>query len=64
MRGWPNSNKVKTLIRPHAKANLVARGAFRDWVIDFGECGYVARYRLDANVRIILAVRHQKEVGF
>ena len=37
---------------------------FRDWIIDFGESGYVARYRLDAEKVIILAVRHQKEAGF
>lgn len=37
---------------------------FREWVIDFGDSGYVARYRLDADAVIILAVRHQKEVGY
>lgn len=37
---------------------------FRDWIIDFGDSGYVARYRLDAQYVIILAVRHQKEAGF
>ena len=37
---------------------------FREWMIDFGDSGYVARYRISANVVIILAVRHQKEVGF
>ncbi len=37
---------------------------FRDWIIDFGDSGYVARYRLDTQHIIILAVRHQKEVGF
>ena len=37
---------------------------FRDWIIDFGDSGYVARYRLDEQHVIILAVRHQKEVGF
>ncbi len=37
---------------------------FRDWIIDFGESGYVARYRLDARYVTILAVRHQKEAGF
>ena len=37
---------------------------FRDWIIDFGDSGYVARYRLDAEHVIILAVRHQKEAGF
>jgi plasmid stabilization system protein ParE len=37
---------------------------FRDWIIDFGDSGYVARYRLNAHSLIILAVRHQKEAGF
>ena len=37
---------------------------FREWIIDFGESGYVARYRIDSELVIILAVRHQKEVGY
>ena len=37
---------------------------FRDWIIDFGDSGYVARYRVDGQHLIILAVRHQKEAGF
>ena len=37
---------------------------FRDWIIDFGDSGYVARYRIDADAVTILAVRHQKEAGF
>lgn len=37
---------------------------FREWVIDFGDSGYVARYRIDSDAITILAVRHQKEVGF
>ena len=37
--------------------------AFREWIIDFGDSGYVVRYRIDADVIVILAVRHQKEVG-
>lgn len=36
---------------------------FREWIIDFGESGYVVRYRLDSSGVTILAVRHQKEVG-
>jgi plasmid stabilization system protein ParE len=36
---------------------------FREWMIDFGDSGYVVRYRIDADVVTILAVRHQKEVG-
>lgn len=37
--------------------------AFREWIIDFGDSGYVARYRIDQDAVTILAVRHQKEVG-
>lgn len=37
---------------------------FRDWIIDFGDSGYVARYRIDQQSIAILAVHHQKEVGF
>lgn len=37
---------------------------FREWVIDFGDSGYIVRYRTDAGAVTILAVRHQKEVGF
>jgi plasmid stabilization system protein ParE len=36
---------------------------FRECLIDFGNSGYVVRYRLDAEVVSIIAVRHQKEVG-
>lgn len=38
--------------------------AFRDWIIDFGGSGFVARYRPDTEKVNILAVRHQKEAGF
>lgn len=37
---------------------------FREWIIDFGDSGYVARYCIDADAVTILAARHQKEVGF
>ena len=37
---------------------------FREWLIDFGDSGYVARYRLDADEVVILAVRHQREAGY
>lgn len=37
---------------------------YREWVIDFGDSGYVARYRFDGEAVIILAVRHQKELGY
>ena len=37
---------------------------FRDWIIDFGDSGDVARCRSEAEKVIILAVRHEKEDGF
>nr|WP_280949918.1 type II toxin-antitoxin system RelE/ParE family toxin [Rhizobium aethiopicum] len=37
---------------------------YREWLIDFGDSGYVARYRMDSDTLTILAVRHQKEAGF
>lgn len=38
--------------------------AFRDWIVDFGDSGYVVRYRVADDSVTILAVRHQKEAGF
>ena len=37
---------------------------YREWPIDFGDSGYVARYRFDGEVVTIVAIRHQKEVGY
>ena len=37
---------------------------FREWLIDFGDSGSVARYRFDGAAVTVLAVRHQREVGF
>ncbi len=37
---------------------------FRDWPVEFGDSGYVVRYRFDNERVTILAVRHQNEVGF
>lgn len=37
---------------------------YREWLIDFGDSGYVARYHLDGDSITILAVRHQKEAGY
>ncbi len=38
--------------------------SFREWLISFGGSGYVVLYRHEANASVILAVRHQKEVGY
>lgn len=37
---------------------------YREWLVDFGDSGYVARYRIDGDALTILAVRHQREAGF
>lgn len=37
---------------------------FREWPIEFGSGGYVALYRFDGEMVIILAVRHGREAGY
>lgn len=37
---------------------------FREWPIDFGDSGYVVRYRVSDDAVTILAIRHQKEAGY
>lgn len=36
---------------------------FREWLIDFGDNGYVTRYHIAGDAVTILAIRHQKEAG-
>ena len=60
-------NAVKILER-HPQIGRPAEGmddlAYRELQIDFGDNGYVARYRLAEDGVTVLAVRHQKEAGF
>ena len=37
---------------------------YREWLIGFGDSGYVVRYRIDDDAVTIVAVRHQKEAGY
>jgi plasmid stabilization system protein ParE len=37
---------------------------FRELIIEFGDSGYIVLYRYDGRQAMILAVRHQKEVGY
>ena len=37
---------------------------YREWLIDFGDSGYVVLYRHDGEKVVVLAVRHQREVGY
>lgn len=37
---------------------------YREWLINFGDSGYLALYRVDGSTAVILAVRHQREAGY
>ncbi len=37
---------------------------FREWLISFGDSGYVVLYHFDGEDAVILAVRHQREAGY
>lgn len=37
---------------------------YREWLIDFGDSGYVALYRFEDDAIAVLAVRYQKEAGY
>ena len=37
---------------------------FQEWPISFGASGYVALYRLQQDTALVVAVWHQKEVGY
>lgn len=55
------------LLATHPEAGRPANGhglAFREWVIDFGNSGYIALYHFEAHEVVILAVRHQHECGY
>lgn len=46
--------------RPVDELDLV----FREWIIEFGDSGYVVMYHFDGDTAAILAVRHQREAGY
>jgi plasmid stabilization system protein ParE len=37
---------------------------FREWMVDFGDSGYVVLYCTDGSLVAIVAVRHAKEAGY
>jgi plasmid stabilization system protein ParE len=37
---------------------------FRERVIEFGDGGYIALYRFDGEMVVLLAVRHGREAGY
>jgi plasmid stabilization system protein ParE len=55
------------ILGAHPRLGRVVDGLpeeFREWLIDFGDSGYVARYRIDEDAVAILAIWHQKEAGY
>ena len=37
---------------------------YREWLIDFGDSGYIALYHYDGETALIVAVRYQREEGY
>ena len=37
---------------------------YREWMIDFGDSGYIVLYRYEEETAFIVAVRHQREAGY
>ncbi len=57
---------VKVIAR-HAKIGRPAEEMgpeYREWLIPYGDRGYIVLYHYDGHTSMILAVRHQKEVGY
>lgn len=59
-------NGVKILAHQPASGRPVEElpVSFREWPVNFGNSGYVVLYRIDTDVVSILAVRHQREIGW
>ena len=52
------------VIARHPEIGRLVRGTkpeYREWLIDFGDSGYIALYRYDGHDSLIVAVRHQRE---
>ncbi|MFI4999561.1 MAG: type II toxin-antitoxin system RelE/ParE family toxin [Reyranellales bacterium] len=57
--------KVKTLSRlPRLGRIDPEQPDYRELLIAFGAAGYFARYRPDAKLVVILAIRHMREAGY
>jgi plasmid stabilization system protein ParE len=37
---------------------------FREWLVDFGNSGYIILYHFDGETAVVLRVRHQREAGY
>lgn len=59
-------NSVKILAHQPASGRPIEAlsSAYREWPVNFGNSGYVVLYRIDTDVVYVLAVRHQREMGW
>lgn len=59
-------NSVKILAHQPASGRPVEElpASFREWPVNFGNSGYVVLYCIDNDVVSVLAVRHQREIGW
>lgn len=37
---------------------------YREWLVPFGQGGYLVLYRLDGDTVVLLAIRHGREAGY
>jgi plasmid stabilization system protein ParE len=37
---------------------------YREWLVDFGDSGYIALSHFGGQTAVIVAIRHQKEAGY
>lgn len=64
------ANAIRQALRSISSHPLAGRPieempeTFREWIIPFGDNGYVARYQVSGDDVTILAIRHQREVGY
>jgi plasmid stabilization system protein ParE len=55
------------LLKQHPQAGKPAEemdAEYRELLIDFGDSGYIALYRYKSGFVTVLALRHQKEIGY
>lgn len=55
------------LLTAHSEAGRPVRerpAMFREWVIEYGGSGYVALYTFDGTECVVLAIKHQREMGY
>lgn len=58
-------SSVKILAhQPESGRPVEESPSLREWPISFGNSGYVVIYRIEDDVVTILAVRHQREIGW